>query len=100
MADENTVWLVGLENDDDQFVIIDNVVQVWFYATEEAGRRKLVSLNVPPGATPIIEETGPANQYVGATGSPTMANGLLPHVLDARFFLISRWGLDQGTGRF
>jgi hypothetical protein len=59
MPDGETVWLVGLENDDDQFVLTDNIVQVWFYATEEAARRKLVSLNVPPGATRIIEETGP-----------------------------------------
>jgi hypothetical protein len=64
MPDEKTVWLVGLENDDDQFVIIDDVVQVWFYATEEAARRKLVSLSVPPGAKLIIEETGPASHYV------------------------------------
>jgi hypothetical protein len=64
MADENTVWLVGLENDDDQFVIVDSIVQVWFYATEEAARRKLMNLKVPPGAKPIIEEAGPANRYV------------------------------------
>ena len=64
MPDRQTIWLVGVENDDDQFVIIDNVVQVWFYATEEAARRKLENLKVPPGAKPVIEETGPANHYV------------------------------------
>jgi hypothetical protein len=64
MADENTVWLVGLENDDDQFVIIDNIVQVWFFATAEAAERKLVKVKVPPGAKLIIEETGPVSHYV------------------------------------
>jgi len=64
MPDGETVWLVGLENDDDQFVIIDNVVQVWFYATEEAAQRKLENLEVPAGAKPVLEETGPATSYV------------------------------------
>jgi hypothetical protein len=64
MPDGETVWLVGLENDDDQFVITDNIVQVWFFATEEAARRKLASLKVPPGAKPVLEETGPAYRYV------------------------------------
>jgi hypothetical protein len=59
-----TVWPVGLENDDDQFVITENIVQVWFYATEEAARRKLANLKIPPGAKQVIEETGPANHYV------------------------------------
>jgi hypothetical protein len=64
MPDGQTVWLVGLESDGDQFVIIDNVVQVWFYATAEAAERKLLKLKIPPGAKLIIEETGPASQYV------------------------------------
>jgi hypothetical protein len=64
MLNGETVWLLGLENDDDQFVLIDNVVQVWFYATEEAARRKLTDLSVPPGAKLVIEEAGPAHHYV------------------------------------